>query len=111
MKSLSRLFVSLLALLGAAALPAAAQTVLNVNTALTTDGIDVRRIERMKANVEKRSAGKLTIRLAFGSQLARTRTPRAGARQITSPCWSTAVSARAVRHELASWARRTSSTT
>jgi tripartite ATP-independent transporter DctP family solute receptor len=71
MKSLSRLLVPLLALLGAAALPAAAQTVLNVNTALTTDDPMYAGLERLKANVEKRSAGKLQIRIFPGSQLGK----------------------------------------
>ena len=48
------------------ALPAAAQTVLNVNTALTTDDPMYAGLERMKANVEKRTAGKLTIRIYPG---------------------------------------------
>lgn len=55
----------------AAALPAAAQTVLNVNTALTTDDPMYAGLERMKANVEKRSAGKLQIRIFPGSQLGK----------------------------------------
>ena len=57
--------------LAAIALPVAAQTVLNVNTALTTDDPMYAGIERMKANVEKRSAGKLTIRIFPGSQLGK----------------------------------------
>ena len=70
MKMLSRLLAPLaLALL--AALPAAAQTVLNVNTALTTDDPMYAGLERMKANVEKRTAGKLTIRIYPGSQLGK----------------------------------------
>jgi tripartite ATP-independent transporter DctP family solute receptor len=55
----------------AVALPAAAQTVLNVNTALTTDDPMYAGLERMKANVEKRSAGKLQIRIFPGSQLGK----------------------------------------
>jgi len=55
----------------AVALPAAAQTVLNVNTALTTDDPMYAGLERMKANVEKRTAGKLTIRIYPGSQLGK----------------------------------------
>ena len=51
--------------------PAYAQTVLNVNTALTTDDPMYAGLERMKANVEKRSAGKLTIRIYPGSQLGK----------------------------------------
>ena len=55
----------------AIALPAAAQTVLNVNTALTTDDPMYAGLERMKANVEKRSAGKLQVRIFPGSQLGK----------------------------------------
>lgn len=55
----------------AIALPAAAQIVLNVNTALTTDDPMYAGLERMKANVEKRSAGKLQIRIFPGSQLGK----------------------------------------
>lgn len=55
----------------AIALPAAAQTVLNVNTALTTDDPMYAGLERMKANVEKRTAGKLAIRIYPGSQLGK----------------------------------------
>ena len=55
----------------AIALPAAAQTVLNVNTALTTDDPMYAGLERMKANVEQRSAGKLQIRIFPGSQLGK----------------------------------------
>jgi tripartite ATP-independent transporter DctP family solute receptor len=70
MITLSRLLAPLaLALL--AALPAAAQTVLNVNTALTTDDPMYAGLERMKANVEKRTAGKLAIRIYPGSQLGK----------------------------------------
>lgn len=54
-----------------AALPAAAQTVLNVNTALTTDDPMYAGLERLKSNVEKRTAGKLTIRIYPGSQLGK----------------------------------------
>jgi TRAP-type C4-dicarboxylate transport system substrate-binding protein len=53
------------------ALPAAAQTVLNVNTAPTTDDPMYAGLERMKANVEKRTAGKLTIRIYPGLQLGK----------------------------------------
>jgi tripartite ATP-independent transporter DctP family solute receptor len=71
MKTLFRLLaLPLFALLGAVS-PAAAQTVLNVNTALTTDDPMYAGLERMKANVEKRSAGKLTIRIYPGSQLGK----------------------------------------
>jgi tripartite ATP-independent transporter DctP family solute receptor len=62
--------LALLLALGVAA-PVAAQTVLNVNTALTTDDPMYAGLERMKANVEKRSAGKLTIRIYPGSQLGK----------------------------------------
>lgn len=55
----------------AVVLPAGAQTVLNINTALTTDDPMYAGLERMKANVEKRSAGKLTIRIYPGSQLGK----------------------------------------
>ena len=55
----------------AIALPAAATTVINVNTALTTDDPMYAGLERMKANVEKRSAGKLQIRIFPGSQLGK----------------------------------------
>ena len=57
--------------LAAVALPVTAQTVLNVNTALTTDDPMYAGLERMKANVEKRTAGKLTIRIYPGSQLGK----------------------------------------
>jgi len=71
MKPVSTLLACMaLALLGTA-LPAAAQTVLNVNTALTTDDPMYAGLERMKANVEKRSTGKLTIRIYPGSQLGK----------------------------------------
>ncbi|MBK9115797.1 MAG: C4-dicarboxylate TRAP transporter substrate-binding protein [Betaproteobacteria bacterium] len=70
MKLLYRL-LALASLCVAAALPAAAQTVLNVNTALTTDDPMYAGLERMKANVEKRTAGKLTIRIYPGSQLGK----------------------------------------
>jgi tripartite ATP-independent transporter DctP family solute receptor len=66
----SLLALPLLALL-AGAVPATAQTVLNVNTALTTDDPMYAGLERMKENVEKRSAGKLTIRIYPGSQLGK----------------------------------------
>ena len=61
-----------------AALPALAQTVLNVNTALTTDDPMYAGLERMKANVEKRTAGKLTIRI-YPGLAARQGRGRAGA--------------------------------
>ncbi|MFO1312569.1 MAG: C4-dicarboxylate TRAP transporter substrate-binding protein [Burkholderiales bacterium] len=54
-----------------AAVAAHAQTVLNVNTALTTDDPMYAGLERMKANVEKRTAGKLTIKIFPGSQLGK----------------------------------------
>lgn len=57
--------------LAAAVLPAGAQTVLNVNTALTTDDPMYAGLERLKANVEKRAAGKLQIRIFPGSQLGK----------------------------------------
>ena len=60
MKLVTRL-LALASLCVAAALPAAAQTVLNVNTALTTDDPMYAGLERLKSNVEKRTAGKLTI--------------------------------------------------
>jgi tripartite ATP-independent transporter DctP family solute receptor len=50
---------------------ASAQTVLNVNTALTTDDPMYAGLERLRDNVEKRSAGKLTIRIYPGSQLGK----------------------------------------
>ena len=59
-----------IALLGLA-MPAAAQTVLNINTALTTDDPMYAGLERMKTNVEKRTAGKLQIRIFPGSQLGK----------------------------------------
>jgi tripartite ATP-independent transporter DctP family solute receptor len=69
---LSPMLAPLLALaLAAPALPVAAQTVLNVNTALTTDDPMYAGLERMKANVEKRTAGKLAIRIFPGSQLGK----------------------------------------
>jgi tripartite ATP-independent transporter DctP family solute receptor len=52
-------------------LPAFAQTVLNVNTSLTTDDPMYAGLERMKASVEKRSAGKLQVRIFPGSQLGK----------------------------------------
>ena len=55
----------------AAALPATAQTVLNVNTALTTDDPMYAGLERFKAAVEKRSAGTLSVRIFPGSQLGK----------------------------------------
>jgi len=70
MKPMFRL-LALASLCVAAALPAAAQTVLNVNTALTTDDPMYAGLERMKANVEKRTAGKLAIRIYPGSQLGK----------------------------------------
>ncbi len=57
--------------LGIAAAPAVAQTTLNVNTALTTDDPMYLGLQRFKENVEKRSAGKLQIRLFPGSQLGK----------------------------------------
>jgi tripartite ATP-independent transporter DctP family solute receptor len=68
---MSRLLALAALALFAAALPAAAQTVLNVNTALSTDDPMYAGLERMKANVEKRSAGKLAIRIYPGSQLGK----------------------------------------
>lgn len=70
MKFVTRL-LAIASLCVVAALPAAAQTVLNVNTALTTDDPMYAGLERMKANVEKRTAGKLTIRIYPGSQLGK----------------------------------------
>ena len=70
MKPMFRL-LALASLCVAAALPATAQTVLNVNTALTTDDPMYAGLERMKANVEKRTAGKLAIRIYPGSQLGK----------------------------------------
>ena len=70
MKPMFRL-LALASLCVAAALPAAAQTVLNVNTALTTDDPMYAGLERLKSNVEKRTAGKLTIRIYPGSQLGK----------------------------------------
>jgi tripartite ATP-independent transporter DctP family solute receptor len=58
-------------MLAALALPVAGQTVLNVNTALTTDDPMYAGLERMKAGVEKRTAGKLQIRIFPGSQLGK----------------------------------------
>ncbi|GIK87464.1 MAG: C4-dicarboxylate TRAP transporter substrate-binding protein [Burkholderiales bacterium] len=55
--------------LGAAG--ASAQTVLNVNTALTTDDPVYAGLERFKAAVEQRSAGKLQVRIFPGSQLGK----------------------------------------
>jgi tripartite ATP-independent transporter DctP family solute receptor len=54
-----------------AAAAAGAQTVLNVNTALTTDDPMYAGLERFKAAVEKRSAGKLAVRIFPGSQLGK----------------------------------------
>jgi tripartite ATP-independent transporter DctP family solute receptor len=68
---LKRLVALLAVAFAAAVLPAGAQTVLNVNTALTTDDPMYAGLERMKANVEKRSAGKLQIRIFPGSQLGK----------------------------------------
>jgi len=70
MKLMYRL-LALASLCVAATLPAAAQTVLNVNTALTTDDPMYAGLERMKTNVEKRTAGKLAIRIYPGSQLGK----------------------------------------
>ena len=64
-----RAITALLAL--ALALPAAAQTVLNVNTSLTTDDPMYAGLERMKASVEQRTAGKLQIKIFPGSQLGK----------------------------------------
>jgi tripartite ATP-independent transporter DctP family solute receptor len=68
LKRIATLFAVVLA---AVVLPAGAQTVLNVNTALTTDDPMYAGIERLKANVEKRTAGKLQIRIFPGSQLGK----------------------------------------
>jgi len=68
LKRIATLFVVALA---AAVLPAGAQTVLNVNTALTTDDPMYAGLEQLKANVEKRTAGKLQIRIFPGSQLGK----------------------------------------
>lgn len=70
MKFVTRL-LAIASLCVVAALPAAAQTVLNVNTALTTDDPMYAGLERLKSNVEKRTAGKLTIRIYPGSQLGK----------------------------------------
>lgn len=68
----SRFAATAAALAFAALAPAVpAQTVLNVNTALTTDDPMYAGLERMKAAVEKRSAGKLQIRIFPGSQLGK----------------------------------------
>jgi len=71
MESIRKLLLPLFVALGMLAAPAGAQTVLNVNTALTTDDPMYLGLERMKANVEKRSAGKLTLRIYPGSQLGK----------------------------------------
>ncbi len=71
MKSLQKLLASLAFVIACAPGVASAQTVLNVNTALTTDDPTYAGLERMKANVEKRTAGKLTIRIYPGSQLGK----------------------------------------
>jgi tripartite ATP-independent transporter DctP family solute receptor len=71
MKSLRNLILPFVLALGAAAAPAGAQTVLNVNTALTTDDPMYAGLERFKANVEKRTAGKLAVRIYPGSQLGK----------------------------------------
>jgi tripartite ATP-independent transporter DctP family solute receptor len=68
LKRIATLFAVALA---AAVLPAGAQTILNVNTALTTDDPMYAGLERLKANVEKRTAGKLQIRIFPGSQLGK----------------------------------------
>jgi tripartite ATP-independent transporter DctP family solute receptor len=57
--------------LAVAAGPAASQTVLNVNTALTTDDPTYAGLERFRDAVDKRSAGKLQVRLFPGSQLGK----------------------------------------
>jgi tripartite ATP-independent transporter DctP family solute receptor len=69
MKLLLRLATA--AMLALAAAAPHAQTVLNVNTALTTDDPMYAGLERMKANVEKRTAGKLSIKIFPGSQLGK----------------------------------------
>ena len=69
MKCLHRAAVA--AAFALAAVAANAQTVLNVNTALTTDDPMYAGLERMKANVEKRTAGKLSIKIFPGSQLGK----------------------------------------
>ena len=71
MKTFQRLVALLVATWCTALVPAHAQTVLNVNTALTTDDPMYAGLERMKANVEKRTAGKLSIRIYPGSQLGK----------------------------------------
>jgi tripartite ATP-independent transporter DctP family solute receptor len=71
MKPFLKLLVPLTFALAGALAPASAQTVLNVNTALTTDDPMYAGLERMKGNIEKRSAGKLTIRIYPGSQLGK----------------------------------------
>ena len=71
MKQILKLLMPMLLALAGTLTPASAQTVLNVNTALTTDDPMYAGLERMKANVEKRSAGKLTIRIYPGSQLGK----------------------------------------
>jgi tripartite ATP-independent transporter DctP family solute receptor len=65
------LSVALAIALAALAPSSAAQTVLNVNTALTTDDPMYAGLERMKAAVEQKSAGKLQIRIFPGSQLGK----------------------------------------
>ncbi len=69
MKSLHKVAVA--AAFALAAATTHAQTVLNVNTALTTDDPMYAGLERMKANVEKRTAGKLSIKIFPGSQLGK----------------------------------------
>jgi len=71
MKTLSRWIVPIAFALTAVAAPALAQTVLNVNTALTADDPMYAGLERMRTNVDKRSGGKLTIRIYPGSQLGK----------------------------------------
>ena len=71
MKFFMKLLVPLSIVVAGALVPASAQTVLNVNTALTTDDPMYAGLERMKANVEKRTAGKLSIRIFPGSQLGK----------------------------------------
>ena len=70
-KALRRLIGTVVGSVALAATCASAQTVLNVNTALTTDDPMYLGLERMKAAVEKRSAGKLQVRVFPGSQLGK----------------------------------------
>jgi tripartite ATP-independent transporter DctP family solute receptor len=71
MKSVLKLIAPFALAVAGAVSPALAQTVLNVNTALSTDDPMYAGLERFKANVEKRSAGKLAIRIFPGSQLGK----------------------------------------